>query len=148
MTRHKRFLLLFVLLVIGGCLYFDVTTRSNFPPEMDGNLVFFDVANQPIAFAQFDLPKSIPAMGGKFEGTYQFTCTQPDFPSVESLPGRYFAMVFDQWITFDLTPGMADNNVYFHGQFKGNQLRGTWGYATFAGGKEMGTVILKHEHMW
>jgi hypothetical protein len=111
----------------------------------DGNLIFHDAAGKPVASAQLELPEQIPAVGGEFEGVCELLWSNEDFPAGGMESGRYKATVYDEWISFDLNPGWADNNVYFHGNFDGSELRGPWGHATFAGGFEQGEVVLRRE---
>ncbi len=84
-------------------------------------------------------------MGGEFEGECELLWSSGDFPSGGMERGRYKAIVYDEWVSFDLNPGWADNNVYFHGNFDDAKLRGPWGHATISGGFERGEVILRRE---
>lgn len=142
MFSYTRYLPLLLLVVIGSVVCWDLNHRQRLPEGVDGNLVFYDDAGQLQASARLQLPADIPAMGGRFEGTCQFTILPSDFPGVDSLNGHYSAVVFEQWITFDLTPGISDVNILIFVRNKGNTLQGTWSHSDQHGGKEMGTVML------
>jgi len=108
-----------------------------------GSLDFYNAAGEPVASARLELPAELPGVEETFEGTCVLLWASEAFPSEGMQDGRYRAYVYEQEIAFELNPSWSDNNVYFHGQFDGPELRGHWGYATFAGGDDQGRVLLR-----
>jgi hypothetical protein len=107
-----------------------------------GNLEFRDGAAQVVATANLHMPDPLPPDGGRFEGAWELLWSKPPFPADATTPGKYSAEVHDREVFINLAPGMSDNNVVLVGSKKQDALAGGWQYATFAGGKTMGTFRL------
>lgn len=148
MAAFSRIVILIGLVMSCGCQKSNSTIHHQADQDVtvstDGNLIFYDQADKPIASINIALPSDLPPVGSSFRGTYVVTHIASDFPPA-TLNGRYNAYVHDDGVSIDLSDGMADNNITFNGQFKDNTLHdGTWRYSTFAGSKQLGKVKLVH----
>ena len=136
-----RLVLLVALFVfLGGC-----GGSKNAAPQRESNLTLYDKAGEPIARAYLDLPGALPDVGGVFEGECELLWFAEGFPTEAMESGLYQANVYEEWVAFDLNPGWADNNVVFHGNLEGVELRGKWTHATIRGGADRGEAVLQWE---
>jgi hypothetical protein len=137
-NMRTAFLIPLILLALLGCDKRPLASQPSATPA--GNLTFRDAAGGVVATADLTLPATLPAVGQTFKGKWQILSSKPDFPAGGS--GTYEANVYEEWVSIDLTPGMADNNVVFHWTPTSQPITGPWYHATFAGGKPMGTFSI------
>lgn len=135
-----RSALLIAAILLGtlGCESRKSVSQPSTAPA--GNLTFRDAAGGVVATANITLPKKLPAVGQPFKGNWQIISSKPDFPAGGN--GTYEANVYAEWVSIDLSPHMADNNVVFHWTPTSQPITGPWYHATFAGGKQMGTFTI------
>ena len=129
-----------VLLGHVGCDGHPSTSQPSTAPA--GNLTFRDAAGGVVATGTIVLPHTLPASGETFEGTWQLISSNAGFPSGATRNGTCQGHVYDEWISIDLNPGMADNNVVFHWSPTTRPITGPWYHATDAGGEQMGTFTM------
>lgn len=136
----RRTILVLALLMISACFH----KTSGPDDQFNGNYLAYDKSENLIlqGLLHFTV-KEDSTVTGSWEIDWVYGANTSLQVGSQIGSGKLAGQIMDGWLTLDLNPGWADNNVMLHGIWSEGEMDGAWQWVTFSGPTTYGRFHLE-----